>query len=126
MSEGFTLDALRDAADKKYGSFRIEISPSKHTVLRSPMRISQAARTEVYRLIEEIAKVKGEDGEVDEESHEANEMAVRLVGEFFTAVGDRNTKALIDGIGDDLGLLLEVFSAYQSAVSLGEASPSES
>lgn len=112
----FTLDAIREAADKRFGSMTIEFD-GKTTVLSSPLRISEDKRNKVFDIVDEISSnSEGEDSDVS---------VARTLGpqfrEFLTLVGDRNTPALIKLLGEDLGALVALFEQYQEQVGLGEA-----
>ena len=117
----FTLTAFKKAADEKYGKLAVDLGGGKTTVLQSPLRISDANREKVLTLVDEFSAAEDASTEDDEQSlADLKELAPKF-REFLTAVGDENTPKLLDAIGDDLAVLIEVFQAYQEKVGLGEA-----
>ena len=48
-----------------------------------------------------------------------------LLVEFIQLVGDENVSKLLDKVGHDLAVLMDIFQDYFAEVGLGEASSSE-
>lgn len=110
----FTLEGIQKAADQRFGKLVVD-----DAVFNSPVRIDKASRERVYELVEELSQ--------EEESGEAEEFSEDLLPtfiEFLTLVGDAKAKTLVKNIGDDLGVLILLFEAYNEAVGLGESSAS--
>lgn len=133
----FTLSSYVEAANKKYGSYTLELDEKTSTTLANPIRVpSDEARERLFQLVEEISSDKkadapkeGEWNEVgaDEDSEMSAEELTRmkpLLTEFFLLVGDDNTPKLLELIGNDLMILLDIFQDYFKEVGLGEASTS--
>jgi hypothetical protein len=110
------LEDIRAAAEKKYGSFPIELSEDSTVTLLNPLRLSKASRKKLLSFQE---TANDEDAEQDQE--DMIEDMLRLVCESEKA-GD----LLIAAVDGDLAVMMSIFEEYQETVSLGEASASES
>ncbi|ONI83500.1 hypothetical protein ALI22I_33955 [Saccharothrix sp. ALI-22-I] len=109
----FSLDDIRAAADRKYGSTDIEVGDTVVRLL-NPLRMPKAQRDKLIGIQKEM-EVEGE--EVDQVVVFQN--AIRTIAQTAT-----QANALIKAIGDDLGVLAEVFERYTEGQSVGEASSS--
>lgn len=122
MATTFTLDMIRDAAEKKYGSFEVEIAEGEIVQLLNPMRMSKAKRVELHKLqarMDALGKADEADLEgVDEEA---------VIEEMLTCVCESAPKAkkLLKALGDDLAMKIALFNEYGSHTSAGEASASQ-
>jgi hypothetical protein len=103
----FTLDAIRDAAEAKYGSTDIEFD-GKTLVLRNALKLSKSERKELTSLQDNI-----NDGG-DQEELVGN--ALKLV-----AADAKVAQEFLDLVGDDMTILAEVFDAYIKGTQAGEA-----
>lgn len=98
------------AADKKYAPLGVELD-DRTVVLRTPVRLTKDER----KLLSEATNAEEQDDPID-----TIESAFRVV------IADKDdAEALIKAIGGDLGVALEIFTAFTSEVQLGEASSSE-
>ncbi|MCY0921663.1 MULTISPECIES: phage tail assembly protein [Streptomyces] len=104
----YSLDAIRDAAEARYGSTDIELNDDTIRLL-NPLRLSKAARSELTQLQDRMG---GEDADQEELLSEA----IRLVAEHPKAA----TK-LLTAINGDLAVLAEIFDAYGRGTQAGEA-----
>ena len=102
-----TLASIRDAADKKYGPYVIEVDGGDVTLV-NPLRMSKAKR----KKLEELDKV--EDLDTDE----------KLAETIRIACSAADAKRLLAAVGDDLALLAEIVKAWGATAKVGEASPS--
>jgi len=109
----FSLDDIRAAADKKYGSTDIELGDGDVLVLVNPLRLPKEKRN-ALESIQESAEEEGTDqGDVMRD-------AIRLVAqrqdmaEKFLAIA-----------GDDLAILAAAFATYTEGAQVGEASASQ-
>ncbi|MEU8133236.1 phage tail assembly protein [Streptodolium elevatio] len=107
----FTLDAIRQAADAKYGSTDIDLGDGTTVILRNPLRLSKEERTELASLQDNLDT---EDEGVDQADVLAD--AIRLV-----AKDKRPVEKLIKLIDGDLALLAQVFESYSAGTQVGEA-----
>ncbi|XVS66063.1 phage tail assembly protein [Actinosynnema sp. CA-299493] len=112
----FSLDDIRKAADAKYGSTDIEVGDTTVRLL-NPLRMPKAQRDKLVNLQKDMETGGDEAAEVDQVAIFQN--ALRTVAET-----PAQAKVLISAIGDDLGVLAEVFERYTEGQSVGEASSS--
>jgi hypothetical protein len=112
MSASFTLDAIRDAAEKKYGA--TEIVVDEHTTVRllNPLRLKKERRDALTTMQETLT-----DEGVDQVAVFGN--AIRLVAD-----NEDDANRLLEIVGDDLAMLAEIFRTYGAGTGLGEASAS--
>lgn len=118
MTNNFSLDDIREAADKKYGSTFITVA-GEDVELVNVLRLSKDKRNELSAIQESADKA--EEGGEDVDIEEVLAKSLRLVAKS-SAQADR----LINAIDGDLALLSQVFEVYSSETNLGEASGSES
>lgn len=121
----FTLDDIREAAEKKYGSLDITLRDGSEVVLRNPLRLSKAERKELNEIHEAYGsddeESDGEDADNDlDEQEEFMDSVIRLVA--ARGKGD----ALIEEIGDRMDVKIELFNRYTNGGEMGEASASAS
>ncbi|MFI5840546.1 phage tail assembly protein [Catenuloplanes sp. NPDC051500] len=112
MSNAITLDDIRAAAERKYGSTDITIAEGEVVRLLNPLRLPKTRRDELSKLQDKL----GEDG-ADQAALLAD--AIRLVAESET-----RARKLLDAVGEDLAVLAQIFEAYSAGTRVGEASPS--
>lgn len=115
----FTLDSIREAAEKKYGSTDIEM-PEGVCRLLNPLRLPKEKRKALMSIQDRLdTEGKDEDAEeVDQEEVLAD--AIRLVAEE-----PEQAERLLAAVGDDMAMLAEIFSTYTGEAQVGEASASE-
>ncbi len=117
----FDLTKYEKDADKLYESYKIRVDEDTVVSLYNPIRIDEVSRERVF----ELAKVFDY-----EEGHEfTNEDLKALqpaILEIIELVGDENVFMLVERIRKDIVVTMNVFTDYFKAVSLGEASSSES
>ncbi|WP_367135788.1 phage tail assembly protein [Saccharothrix sp. HUAS TT1] len=109
----FSLDDIRAAADRKYGSTDIQVGDTTVRLL-NPLRMPKAQRDKLVGIQKEM---EGEGDEVDQVAVFQN--AIKTIAESAS-----QAKVLISAIGDDLGVLAEVFERYTEGQQVGEASSS--
>lgn len=114
MSAQFTLDAIRQAADARYGHTEIVVDENTTVKMLNPLRLSKAARAELSGIQAKLAEEGADQGDIFRE-------ALLIVSEDKGAA-----QLLLDAVGDDLAVLAEVFKTYTSGTSVGEASASAS
>ncbi|MFE0104134.1 phage tail assembly protein [Streptomyces sp. NPDC059009] len=108
----FSLDDIRAAAERKYGS--TDITFGEDTVrLLNPLRLSKAKR-------EALAKLQEEMGNDDVDQAEALSDAIRTIAE-----SDKAADKLLAVVGGDLAILAEIFGHYGESTQAGEASASQ-
>ena len=108
MSNTFTLDDIRTAAEAKYGSTDIQLGDGSTCKLLNPLRLPKDKRTELVALQE----AQSEDGADTEE----------LLAQTLVLVADNAKVAnkLIKEIGGDLTVLAEIFERFKQPGIVGE------
>ena len=109
----FTLDEIRAASEKKYGSVDIDLSDTERVVLVNPLRLSKENRAKLTGLQESMSAEGADQGEL-------LEGAIRLVAQSQT-----QAEKLLTAIDGDLTILVEIFERYSGSVQAGEASASD-
>lgn len=112
MSSTFTLDAIREAADAKYGHTEIVVDEATTVRLLNPLRLPKGDRNKLLNIQESMEGEDVEQGDVFRE-------AILTVAE-----NKRDAQKLITAVGDDLALLAEIFTTYTEGTAVGEASAS--
>lgn len=112
MSE-FSLDAIREAAEKKFGSTIIKVGEVAVELL-NPVRLKKELR-------DELTKVQSDLDKDDADQQAILSRCIRLVAKTAD-----QAETLLAAIGDDLGLLVSTFEHYAGAQESGEASASAS
>ncbi|MFG1602846.1 phage tail assembly protein [Actinoplanes sp. NPDC049265] len=107
----FMLDDIRAAAEVKYGSTDIDLG-TRVVKLLNPLRLPKKQRAALIAVQEKLNA-----GDADQEALLSE--ALSLVTETPAAA-----QALLAAIGDDLAVLVEVFSRYSEGTQVGEASAS--
>lgn len=123
MSNTFTLDDLRAAVEEKYAPVRITLSDGKDVVLRNLLRLNKTERATVLDLLEEFRGVVSEaedEEEINEE--ESVDKTLETAQKILVAVADKGRgKKLVEELGDDLALTIEVVERWMEVVKPGEA-----
>ncbi|MFC0622815.1 phage tail assembly protein [Kribbella deserti] len=109
----FTLDDIRTAAERKYGSTDIALTETETLRLLNPLRLSKQNRTALIATQEKLS-----DEDADQETILAD--CIRLIAD-----SDAKATKLLDAIDGDLAMLMEVFERYSAGVQVGEASASQ-
>jgi hypothetical protein len=116
MSKIITLDAIREAADKKYGSTIIPVGEHRVELL-NPLRMEKAKRDELIKL-QETLNAEPEEGAEEIDQEQVIDTMFRLI-----AKTEGQANKLIAAL--DLAERVTVFELYQGEAELGEASDSQ-
>lgn len=119
----FTLDAIREEADKSFRPVAITLSDGSECVLSNLLRLPRKKRIEVTALLKKLENMDG----VEESDLDEDEVDVFLdtATTILTIVGDRGRK-LVDEIDGDLTVTMKVMEKWMESTQSGEASGSES
>jgi hypothetical protein len=112
MSAQFTLDAIREAAEAKYGATEIVVDDKTTVRMLNPLRLPKTVRDALVAIREELTAEGADQAEIFRK-------CIVLVSEE-----EAKARILVDAVGDDLALLAEIFRTYTEGTSVGEASPS--
>lgn len=113
MSTPVTLDSIRAAAEAKYASFDIAYAEGKVARLQNAVRLSKEVRD----------KLAGFGAAMNEEGADQEAILADVLSDLCG--GGKTAKEFLAALGGDLGVLMEVFSAYSKATQVGEASASQ-
>lgn len=103
MTSSFSLDDIRKAADAQYGHTEVA-----GVILQNPMRLSKEARMEFGKMREKVS-------EADDASDVLREM-LTMVAKPGTGIDK-----LLEEVGDDMALLMTIFTKYSEGAQVGEA-----
>jgi hypothetical protein len=108
----YSLDDIRAAAERKYGS--TDITLGEDTVrLLNPLRLPKARRDALLSLQEQM-------------SADDADQAALLSGAIRTiAESEKAAEKLLEAVGGDLAVLAEIFGHYGESTQAGEASASQ-
>lgn len=116
MANVFTLDALRQEADKDYEALQIDL-PDCSVTLRNLIRLSKGERVKVMELVGSFENAK-DASEEDDSDHMSD-----VAEDILRLVADDGAK-LIKAINGDLGLTMTILKKWMGSTSLGEPAPS--
>ncbi|WP_042800927.1 phage tail assembly protein [Streptomyces sp. C] len=108
----YSLDDIRAAAERKYGSTDIEFGGDVVRLL-NPLRLTKAKRDELMSVQDQL-------GKEDSDQAAVLSQAIRVV-----AASEAAANKLLEAVGDDLAILAEIFGHYGESTQSGEASASQ-
>ena len=119
----FTLESLREEADKSFRPLVIELSDGTDCVLANLMRLPKKDRLKVTRLLRDLEST----GQAERDSLEDDDVDVFMdtATEVLLTVADKGKK-LVAEIDGDLTVTMKVMEKWMETTSSGEASGSES
>jgi len=103
MSQSFSLDDIRAAAEAQYGHTEVA-----GATLQNVMRLSREKRIEFSKMREKLDEA--------EDASDVLEEMLRMVAVPGKAIDD-----LIEACAGDLGMLMTVFTRYSEGTQVGEA-----
>lgn len=118
MATQFTLDDIRAAAEREYGSKEIDLGNGKTVTLVNPLRLSKSKRDELTNIQSEFS-ADAEDG-----AEELDPLDF-LIRSFEIIAGEAGARHLQEVFGEDAALYMALFELYSSEAEAGEASPSQ-
>jgi hypothetical protein len=113
MSNTFTLDDIRAAAEAKYGSTDIKLSDGSTCRLLNPLRLEKKKREALMAKQNEL------------ESEDADQEQILAESLLLVAESVKYGKQLLKELDGDLTMLATVFEKFNEATQLGEASSSQ-
>ncbi|WP_282703752.1 phage tail assembly protein [Streptomyces sp. CC219B] len=108
----FSLDDIRAAAERKYGSTDITFGEDVVRLL-NPLRLPKTRRDALLSLQEEMSKD-------DTDQAELLAQAIRTIAE-----SEKAADKLLGVVDGDLAILAEIFGHYGESTQVGEASASQ-
>ncbi len=116
MSNVFTLDSLREAADKEFAPFKLALSEDTTVTLRNFLQLNKTTRDAVLAAVEGL---NSDDADINAKIDAATKI-VELVCD------PDGKKLLMKAIDGNLALLLQIINSWMGKTQLGEADNSPS
>lgn len=123
MSNLFTLESLREEADRSFRPVVITLSDGTECTLANLLRLPRKQRIEVTKLLKNLEHLEG--GTADDLEEDDVDAFLNTATEILTIVGDRGKK-LVAEIDGDLTVTMKVMEKWMESTQSGEASGSES
>lgn len=121
MGNVFTLESLREEAEKKFSPVEIELPDGDVVTLRNMLRLPKNDRKKVVEKLKALEKV-GEDNDGEETEDEVTEL-VRLGNEILMLVADQGRK-LVKELDGDVAVIMNLIELWMGTTQPGEAKPS--
>lgn len=108
MSNTFSLDDIRAAADKKFASVEIQVGDTKVRLINA-LQLPEERRNALL--------------EAQKRAGEENASQVEVLKDCIRIVADTEggAEALLNEVGDNLAVLVEIFATYNKDTEAGEA-----
>ena len=119
----FTLDSIREEADKSFRPLVIELSDGTECTLSNVLRLPKNDRLKVTKLLRNLEGVSAA-GE-DDPDENGVDVFMDSATEVLLIVADKGKK-LVAEIDGDLTVTMKVMEKWMETTSSGEASGSES
>ncbi|QXN73863.1 tail assembly chaperone [Mycobacterium phage Eaglepride] len=116
MSNVFTLDSLREEADKTFAPVKVELSDGTHVTLRNLLRLAKNDRKKILAALEEL---RNDDKEGEGKTLDEIDKMVDSVTEILKLVAGRDSAKLVKELDGDLGLLMGVLNNWLEATAPG-------
>jgi argininosuccinate lyase len=123
MSNLFTLESIREEADRSFRPVVITLSDGTECVLSNLLRLPKKSRLEVTKLLKKLEHLEGEQS--DELESDDVDVFLDTASEILSIVGDKGKK-LVAEIGGDLTVTMKVMEKWMESTQSGEASGSDS
>jgi hypothetical protein len=118
MSISFTLDDIREAADRQYAPVVIDLGEGDRCVMRQLLRLPQRTRDQVMEQLKLLETEEGVEADV--------EVTINAVTSVIKLVADDKGPKLIKALDGDIAMMMQVLERWMEATSVGEATPSDS
>lgn len=119
MSNVFTLDSLREEADKKFAPFKVELSDGTYANMRSLLRMNKLTREAVMKQMDAMSSSDDDDDSVGVE-----ELATAVSKVIELVAGKEKGKLLLKDLDGDLGLSMTLIEQWMELTQSGEAESS--
>jgi hypothetical protein len=123
MSNLFTLQSIREEADRSFRPVVITLADGSECTLSNLLRLPKKQRLEVTRLLKKLEHLEGNDPD-DLESDDVD-VFLETASQILCVVGDKGKK-LVAEIDSDLTVTMKVMEKWMDSTQSGEASGSES
>lgn len=124
MTNLFTLDSIREEADKQFAPVKIGLSDGTEVTLRNLLRLKSDDRAVVRDQIKVFTDhVDSEDDDSESDSLEQVDAIATAATEILSRVADK-PQELLEELDGDVGMLVQVVQTWMSGTQSGEAQPS--
>lgn len=123
MSNLFTLDSIREEADKQFAPVKIGLSDGTEVTLRNLLRLKSDDRAVVREQIKVFTEQSDDDNEDDRDALSAVDATAAAATEILSRVADK-PRELLEELDGDVGMLVQVVQTWMSGTQSGEAQPS--
>lgn len=110
MTNTITLDELTEAANEKYSNLTIPLGGGKEAVFVNALQLSQEKRAELVKI---QGMLEGDDAD----QVAILQDALRVAG----STTPKETAEVVEKVGDNLAILMELFVRYSKGTQAGEA-----
>ncbi|AFQ97393.1 tail assembly chaperone [Mycobacterium phage Rebeuca] len=117
MSNVFTLDSLREEADKTFAPVKVELSDGSQVTLRNLLRLAKGDRKKVLATLETLRSDEDKEGKTLDEI----DTMVDAVTDVLKIVAGKDAAKLVKELDGDLGLLMGVLNHWLEETAPGEA-----
>ncbi|AFF28322.1 tail assembly chaperone [Mycobacterium phage Twister] len=108
MSNVFTLDSLREEADKTFAPVKVELSDGTQVTLRNILRLAKNDRKKVLATLETLRSDEEREGKTLDEI----DTMVDAVTEVLKVVAGKDAAKLVKELDGDLGMLMGVLNHW--------------
>lgn len=116
MSNTFTLDDIRAAADKKYGSTDIPLDEERTLHLVNVLQLPKEDRKKLKAVQSDLDAEKAEENDDEDAQVEMLRNAIRIIAKEKALAEE-----LFTALGDNLAYLAVIFDRYTEGTEAGEA-----
>lgn len=122
MSNVFTLDSLREEAEKEFAPSKIELSDGSLIVLRNILRLGKKDRELVLEALDGLNSSKDDAEEEDGGFEVVNQLADNA--EVILSLVASDSQRLLEELDGDVALMMSVIEKWMGDTQPGEASNS--
>lgn len=122
MSNTFTLDSLREEADKEFAPLKVALSDGTEAVLGNVLRLGKTAREDVSAALKLVDELQASEEDGEDKFAKVTQLA-DAIEQILQLVSPKGAQ-LVTEIDGDLGVLITVLNKWLGDTEAGEASNS--
>lgn len=115
----FTLDALREEAEKQFAPFKMVLSDGTEVVLRNLLRLSKSTRDEVSVLLKKMDELQTAESSGLDHINDISDVVEKIL-----ALAADRAEPLLQELDGDLGSAIALLNKWMGETQPGEASNS--
>ncbi|SUE29608.1 Uncharacterised protein [Nocardia farcinica] len=126
MTNVYSLDQLREDVERKFAPITIELGEGERVVLRNLLRVPKREREQVFALMDSMDELEDAERASAGAGMDFLSKSADLAKDIIVLVADSRYlgQKLVDNLGDDLALTLQIFEMWMKATQPGEAESS--